>query len=115
MQDRMGNYGVVSNPPYDERASRNDNRDYRRAARGYAGAWQGQMSGDDQHKFNEEYRKWQGSMAKNDRADVGKHAGKMEEVMALSNIPQSTPFDPSPNTNRYPRHSDYRVFQVRSS
>ena len=50
MQDLMAKYGVASNTPYDELASRNDARDYRRDARGYAGSWQGQMSGDDQHK-----------------------------------------------------------------
>jgi len=115
MQDLMAKYGVASNTPYDELASRNDDRDYRRAARGYAGAWQGQMSGDDQHKFNEEYRKWQESMAKNDRDDVGKHAGKMEEIMARYNIPQGTPFDAIATTNGYSRHYDYREFQGRLS
>src|SRR5260370_9006126 len=73
------------------------------------------MSGDDQHKFNEEYRKWQESMAKNDRDDVGKHAGKMQEIMARYNIPQGTPFDPIATTNGYSRHYDYRDFQERSS
>jgi len=116
MQDLMAKYGVASNTPYDEIASpggyRNDDRAY---ARGYAGSWQGQMSADDQHKFNEEYRKWQESMAKNDRDDVGKHAGKMEEIMARYNIPQGTPFDAIATTNGYSRHYDYREFQGRLS
>jgi hypothetical protein len=112
MQDLMSKYGVASNTPYDELASP---APYPNDDRGYAGPWQGRMSADDQHKFNEEYRKWQESMAKNDRDDVGKHAGKMEEIMARYNIPQGTPFDAIATTNGYSRHYDYREFQGRLS
>lgn len=116
MQDLMAEYGVPSNTPYDDVASQlgyagsDTNYD-----RGYAGGWQGRMSPDDQHKFNEEYRKWQESMAKNDRDDVAKHTGKMEEIMARYNIPQGTSFDAIATTNGYSRHYDPRDFQGRLS
>lgn len=122
MQDLMSKYGIASNTPYDELASPDGYRTndraqggYRNDDRGYAGSWQGQMSADDQHKFNEEYRKWQESTAKNDRDDIGKHAGKMEEIMARYNIPPGTPFDAIATTNGYSRRYDYRQFQGRLS
>ena len=73
------------------------------------------MSPDDQHKFNEEYRKWQESMVKNDRDDVEKHARKMQDIMARYNIRQGTSFEAIATTNGYSRHYDYREFQGRLS
>ena len=114
MQDLMAKYGIASNTPYDELAAQD--RGYNRTDdRGYAGSWQGRMSSDDQHKFKEEYRKWQESSSKDDRDDIAKHAGKMEEIMARYNIPQGTSFDAIATANGYSRHYDYRDFQGRLS
>jgi len=124
MQDLMSKYRIASNTPYDEIASaqggysepnRAYDRGYDRDDRGYAGSWQGRMSPDDQHKFNEEYRKWQESKAKNDRDDIEKHARKMEDIMARYNIPANAPFDAIATSNGYSRHYDVREFQGRLS
>jgi hypothetical protein len=102
MQDLMNKYAIPADTPYDEVASQNGapgygdrDRDYRDRDRdrAYAGNWQGRMSADDQRKFDDEYRKWQESSAKNDRDDIDKHARKMEEIMARYSIPPDTPFD----------------------
>ncbi len=122
MQDLMSKYGIASNTPYEEIASqsgypapgRGYDRGYDRD-RGYAGSWQGRMSPDDQHKFNEEYRKWQESSAKNDRDDIDKHARKMEDIMARYNIPANTPFDAIATTNGYSQHYEVREYQGRLS
>jgi hypothetical protein len=121
MQDLMSKYGIASNTPYEEVAQagyQGPDRRYDRDRgddRGYAGSWQGRMSPDDQHKFNEEYLKWQESSAKNDRDDIEKHARKMEDIMARYNIPANTPFDAVATSNGYSRHYDVREFQGRLS
>lgn len=106
MQDLMSKYGIPSDTPYDQVASQEGapapgysdrDRDYRDRDRDrdrdHAGSWQGRLSADDQRKFDDEYRKWQESSAKNDRDDIDKHARKMEEIMSRYNIPPDTPFD----------------------
>jgi len=119
MQDLMSKYAIPSDTPYDQVAaqngpvSRHDDRD--RDDRRYAGNWQGQLSADDQHKFNKEYDKWQESNAKNDRDDIDKHARNMEEIMQRYNIPPNTPFDTIATANGYSPHVDYRRYQGRFS
>jgi len=119
MQDLMSKYAIPSDTPYDQVAaqngpvSRHDDRD--RDDRRYAGNWQGQLSADDQHKFNKEYDKWQESNAKNDRDDIDKHARNMEEIMQRYNIPPNTPFDTIATANGYSPHVDYRRYQGRLS
>jgi len=116
MQDLMAKYGIASNTPYDEVAAparyRNDDRAY---DSGYAGSWQGQMSPDDQNKFNKEYKEWLEERGEGDRKGIAKHEGKMQEIMARYNIPPNTPFDAIATTNGYSRHYDYRDFQGRLS
>jgi hypothetical protein len=119
MQDLMSKYAIPSDTPYDQVAAQNspapgyDDRD--RDNRRYAGNWQGQLSADDQHKFNKEYDKWQESNAKNDRDDIDKHARNMEEIMQRYNIPPNTPFDTIAAANGYAPHVDYRRYQGRFS
>jgi hypothetical protein len=116
MQDLMSKYGIASNTPYEEVASpggyRNDDRAY---DRGYAGSWQGQMSPDDQNKFNKEYKEWLEERGEGDRKGIAKHEGKMQEIMARYNIPPNTPFDVIATTNGYSQHYDSREFQGRLS
>lgn len=118
MQDLMNRYAIPPDTPYGEVAAENAgprydrDRDYR--SRSYAGAYN-QFSPDDQRKFNEEYRKWQESNAKNDRDDIAKHARKMEDIMARYNIPPNTPFDEIATANSYAPRYNYRDFQRRMS
>jgi hypothetical protein len=103
MLDLMNRYNIPSDTPYGVIADQNGgygdrdrDRDHDRDNRGYAGGYgntQSQLSPDDQRKFNEEYRKWQASTAKNDRDDIDQHARRMEDIMARYNIPPNTPFD----------------------
>jgi len=119
MQDLMSRYAIPSDTPYDQVAAQNgpapryDDRD--RDDRGYAGRWQGQLSEDDQHKFNKEYEKWQESNAKNDRDDINEHARKTEEIMKRYNIPPNTPIDTIPIPNGHAPHGDDRRYQGRFS
>lgn len=121
MQDLMSRYGIPSNTPYEEVASQSGypapnpyNGRYGRD-RGYAGAWQGRLSPDDQHEFNEQYHKWQKGMANNDRSEIDEHARNMQKIMARYNIPANTPFDVIASTNAYSGHYDYGQFRGRLS
>jgi len=117
MQDLMNKYAIAPDTPYSEVAAANSAPGYDRddRNRSYAGSYN-QLSPDDQKKFNNEYRKWQDSTAKNDRDDIDKHARKMEDIMSRYNIPPNTPFDEIATASGYsqPRYN-YREFQGRLS
>lgn len=127
MQDIMSKYSIPSDTPYDQVAAqsnagsydngRYNNGDYRDRDRdrGYAGQWQGRLSGDDQSKFNKEYTKWQEANARNDRDDIDKHARNMEQIMQRNGIPPNTPFDSIATVNGYNQHTDIRQYQGRLS
>src|SRR5215469_13683136 len=116
MQDLMGKYAIPSDTPYAQVASQeNAPPGYNDRDRGYAGRWQGQLSPDDQNKFNKEYTKWQESNAKNDRDDIDKHARNMETIMQRYNIPPDTPFDQIATAAGYGGHIDVRQYQGRLS
>ncbi len=51
------------------------------------------LSPTDQQQFDKYYSKWVDDSRRNDRDDVAKDAGKMQEIMARYNIPASVPFD----------------------
>ncbi len=51
------------------------------------------LSPQDQQQFDKYYAKWIDDTHRNDRDDVAKDAGKMQEIMARYNIPASVPFD----------------------
>src|SRR5258708_12974485 len=114
MQDLMAKYGVPSNTRYDDVVSQLGYPSPGRAYdRGYAGSWQGQMSPDDQNKFNKEYKEWLEERGEGDRKGIAKHEGKMQEIMARYNIPPNTPFDVIATTNRLSHNYDYRQFPRR--
>jgi len=62
--------------------------------------YQGRFSPDDQKKFDKAYEKWQKDRAKNDRDDLAKDEGKMQEVMAKYNVPRDVPYDVLVSGNR---------------
>jgi hypothetical protein len=116
MQDLMNRYAIAPGTPYGEVAAENTAPGYDRNDRDhrYAGTYN-QLSPDDQRKFNEEYRKWQESSARNDRDDIEKHARKMEDIMARYNIPPNTSFAEIATANGYAPRYNYRDFQSRLS
>jgi hypothetical protein len=123
MQDIMSRYGIPSNTPYDQVATQNGgaaypaygDRDRDRDDRGYAGRWQGQLSPDDQNKFNKEYAKWQEANTRNDRGDIDKHARNMEEIMQRYNLPPDTPFNQIATVAGSSSRIDIRQYQGRFS
>lgn len=62
--------------------------------------YQGRLSPDDQKKFDKAYEKWRTDRAKNDRDDLAKDEGKMQEMMARYNIPRDVPYDALASGNR---------------
>jgi hypothetical protein len=68
--------------------------------------YQNRLSGDDQREFDKYYTKWVNDTRKNDRDDVAKDVGRMQEIMARNNIPASVPFEQIASTgypgNGYP-------------
>lgn len=68
--------------------------------------WQGQLSPDDQRKFDKSYSKWIDDTRRNDRDDIAKDIGKMQEIMAKYNIPPSVPFNQiASNGSAYPANA----------
>ena len=95
MEEIMQRYNIPPNTPFDTIATANgysphyDVRQY-----------QGRFSPDDQKKFDKAYEKWEKDRAKNDRDDLAKDEGKMQEVMARYNIPRDVPYDVLVSGNR---------------
>lgn len=120
MQDIMQRYGIPSSTPYDVVAGQTGYPAPNRYGdqygnRGYTGAWQGRLSPDDQHEFDEHYQKWQKAMASNDRDDIDEHARSMQKIMARYNIPPDTPFDVIATSNGYSGRYAYGQFRGRLS
>jgi hypothetical protein len=53
--------------------------------------FQGRFSPDDQQRFDKTYEHWQKDRARNDRDDIAKDEGRMQEIMARYNIPREVP------------------------
>ena len=54
---------------------------------------QTRLSPEDQHEFDKYYTKWVNDTRKNDRDDIAKDVGRMQEIMARNNIPANVSFD----------------------
>jgi hypothetical protein len=96
MQKIMARYNIPPDTPFDVIASTN----------GYSGHYdygqfRGRLSPEDQSKFDNEYQHWLKDRAKNDRDDIAKHEGKMQEIMAKYNIPRDVPYDAIASGGRY--------------
>src|ERR1700693_175899 len=96
MQQIMGRYNIQANVPFEQIASGGP------AVRVY----QGRLSADDQREFDKYYTKWVNDTRKNDRDDISKDVGRMQQIMGTNNIPASVPFDQIASTgypgNGYP-------------
>src|SRR5437016_8621853 len=83
MQEIMAKYNIPANVPYDQIASTGSG----------VRVYQSRLSADDQREFDKYYTKWVNDTRKNDRDDVAKDVGRMQEIMAHNNIPASVPFE----------------------
>jgi hypothetical protein len=95
MEDIMARYNIPQGTSFDAVATTNGysrRYDYRE--------FQGRLSAEDQEKFNKEYEHWLNDRRKNDRDDIAKHEGKMQEIMARYNIPRDVPYDLIASTRR---------------
>jgi hypothetical protein len=96
MQEIMAKYNIPANVPYDQIASTGSG----------VRVYQSRLSGDDQREFDKYYTKWVNDTRKNDRDDVAKDVGRMQEIMGRNNIPASVPFEQIASTgypgNGYP-------------
>ena len=89
MEGIMARNGIPPNTPFDQVAASNgyaqpqyNHRDFR-----------GRLSPDDQRKFDKAYQHWVNDRQKNDRDDIAKDEGKMQEIMAKYNIPRDVSYD----------------------
>jgi hypothetical protein len=89
MQEIMARSGIPANVPFDQIASS--------GAYPATGAsnvpWQRRLSPDDQRDFDKYYLRWLDDTGRNDRDDIAKDVGYMQEIMARNNIPAAVPFD----------------------
>jgi predicted 3-demethylubiquinone-9 3-methyltransferase (glyoxalase superfamily) len=96
MQEIMAKYNIPANVPYDQIASTGSG----------VRLYQSRLSADDQREFDKYYTKWVNDTRKNDRDDVAKDVGRMQEIMARNNIPANVPFEQIASTgypgNGYP-------------
>src|SRR2546423_13528059 len=96
MQEIMAKYNIPTNVRYDQIASTGSGDR----------VYQSRLSADDQREFDKYYTKWVNDTRKNDRDDVAKDVGRMQEIMARNNIPANVPFEQIASTgypgNGYP-------------
>ncbi|HEX6805201.1 MAG TPA: hypothetical protein VF133_16090 [Terriglobales bacterium] len=95
METIMQRYNIPPDTPFDSIAT----------VSGYGGhidvrQYQGRFSPSDQKDYDKAYEHWQKDRAKNDRDDIAKDEGKMEEIMAKYNIPRGVPYDVLASGNR---------------
>jgi hypothetical protein len=96
MEEIMARYNIPQGTPFDAIATTNGysrHYDYRE--------FQGRLSAEDQEKFDKEYEHWMNDRRKNDRDDIAKHEGKMQELMSRYNIPRDVPYDLIASTGRH--------------
>lgn len=68
----------------------------------------GRLSPDDQREFDKYYTKWVNDTRKNDRDDIAKDVGHMQEIMNRNHIPADVSFDRIASTGNAYAVEDYR-------
>jgi hypothetical protein len=103
MREIMSRNNIPPNVPYEKVASTG----YANGTAAYPsnGPWQGRLSPDDQREFDRYYSRWVEDNRSNDRDDVAKDAGHMQEIMARYNIPANVPFDQLASRGAYPNNN----------
>src|SRR6266851_2754544 len=69
---------------------------------------QDRLSPNDQREFDKYYSKWVNDTRRNDRDDIAKDVGHMQEVMNRNHIPADVPFDRIASTGNANAADDYR-------
>ena len=94
MQEIMSRYNIPASVSFDRIASQgSEGGSY--APQAYAPPapqWRGRLSANDQKDFDKWYAKWVDDTRKNDRDDIARDEGKMQEIMARNNIPSGVHF-----------------------
>jgi hypothetical protein len=101
LQEIMARNNIPANVPFDQIASRSA---YSGTALYPASSWQRRLSVDDQAQFDRYYIKWLDDTRKDDRDDIAKDIGHMQEIMARNSIPATVPFDEIASPEVAPRH-----------
>jgi len=94
MQEIMARYRIPVDVPFERIASQGyqGGSSTERTYAPPAPEWRGRLSAEDQHDFDKWYAKWVDDTRKNDRDDIARDEGKMQEIMARNNIPSSVHF-----------------------
>ena len=94
MQEIMARKNIPANVPFDEIAS-TGNAEEAFSANAYPprGEWQDRLSPSDQRDFDRYYSQWIDDTRRNDRDEVSRDAGRLQEIMTRNNIPADVPFD----------------------
>jgi hypothetical protein len=88
MGEIMARYRIPPDTPFDLIATSGGNP-HRYDVREF----QGRLSHDDQKRFDKAYEEWVENKRKNDRDDVAKAEGTMQEIMGRYHIPRDVPYD----------------------
>jgi hypothetical protein len=92
MQEIMGRKNTPPNVPFDEIAS-TGSAEEPSSANAYPprGEWQDRLSPSDQRDFDRYYSQWIDDTRRNDRDEVSRDAGRLQEIMTRNNIPPMCP------------------------
>jgi hypothetical protein len=120
MQEIMARKNIPANVSFDQIAS-TGSAEEPSSANAYPprGEWQDRLSPSDQRDFDTYYSRWIDDTRRNDRDEVSRDAGHLQEIMTRNNIPADVPFDriasPVPyRTSGYPTGVE-RAWQGRLS
>jgi hypothetical protein len=94
MQEIMARKNIPANVPFDEIASAG-NAEELSSANAYPprGEWQDRLTPNVQRDFDRYYSQWIDDTRRNDRDEVSRDAGRLQEIMTRNNIPADVPFD----------------------
>jgi hypothetical protein len=94
LQEIMARYNIPVSVAFERIASQNyQGGSYtERTYAPPAPQWRGRLSAEDQSDFDKWYAKWVNDTRKNDRDDIARDEGKMQEIMARNNIPSTVHF-----------------------
>ena len=88
MEEIMARYHIPQDTPFDAIATANGDTHHYDVRQ-----FQGKFTPDDQKSFDKAYEHWLKHRRENDRDDIAKDEGKMQELMARYNIPRDVPYE----------------------
>lgn len=93
MEEIMSRNNIPQDTPFDAVASTTSTAGNGRMSSADIHRYQGKFSPDDQKKFDKAYEHWLDAKRKNNRNDIGKDEGRLQELIAKYNIPRDVPYD----------------------